>query len=87
MFILSNVVRALEKARSTGQFNADATAALLSSTDGLLNSSSSSGLLDNHLKQEPVSPLESLGLNTENNNADSPDEEYGTKVKRRKRDV
>ena len=84
-----STVRALEKARATGQFNADATAALLTSADSLLGSSTTGdGLLENNLKQEPVSPPESLGLNSENNNGEStPDDEYGIQVKRRKRDV
>ena len=50
-------VRALEKARNSGQLSIDATAALLTSTDNLLSSSpSGDGLLESQLKQDPSSP-------------------------------
>ncbi|XP_048577140.1 serine/threonine-protein phosphatase 5 [Nematostella vectensis] len=84
--ILDQQVRALEKARSTGQFNAAATAALLTS-DSLLSASPGSDLLDS-LKQDTTSPLDALNIKSENNNTDSAsDDEYPAKVKRRKRDV
>lgn len=81
-------MRALEKARQTGQFNADATAALLSSQDSLLSSSPNpaDSILDG--LKGPNSPLDGFNVKTENNNTDSAsDEEYSTKSKRRKRDV
>jgi len=81
-------VRALEKARATGQFNADATAALLSSQDSLLSSSPNpaDSILDG--LKDPNSPLDGFNVKTENNNTDSAsDEEYSTKSKRRKRDI
>ena len=79
-------VRALEKARATGQFNADATAALLSSQDSLLSSSPNPESILDGLK-DPNSPLDGLNGKTDNNNTDSAsDEEYSTKSKRRKRD-
>lgn len=76
-------VRALEKARNSGQLSIDATSALLTTTDNLLSSSPpGDGLLDGTLKQDghPSSPL--------NNNAEIPsDDEYNGRAKRRKRDV
>lgn len=76
-------MRALEKARNSGQLSIDATSALLTTTDNLLSSSPpGDGLLDGTLKQDghPSSPL--------NNNAEIPsDDEYNGRAKRRKRDV
>ena len=76
-------VRALEKARKSGQLSMDATSALLTTTDNLLSSSPpGDGLLEGNLKQDvhPSSPL--------NNNADiTSDDEYSNRVKRRKHDV
>ncbi|XP_031565665.1 protein max-like isoform X2 [Actinia tenebrosa] len=84
--ILDQQVRALEKARTTGQFNADATAALLSTPDSLLSTSPNPESLLEGLK-DPNSPLDGLTVKTENNNTDSAsDEEYPSKTKRRKRD-
>jgi len=79
--ILDQQVRALEKARNSGQLSMDARTALLTTTDSLLSSSpSTDGLLDGSLKQDPSSPL--------NNNAEiTSDDEYSTRAKRRKRDV
>jgi len=79
-------VRALEKARNSGQLSIDATAALLTSTDSLLSSSpSGDGLLESQLKQDPSSPL---SIKVENNNAElTSDDEYSNRAKRRKRDV
>ena len=75
------IVRALEKARNSGQLSIDATTALLTSTDNLLSSSpTGDGLLEGTLKQDPSSPL--------NNNAEiTSDDEYSNRAKRRKRDV
>jgi hypothetical protein len=76
----------LEKARTTGQFNADATAALLTTPDSLLSSSPNPESILDSLK-DPTSPLDGLSVKTENNNTDSAsDEEYSSKTKRRKRD-
>ena len=76
-------VRALEKARNSGQLSIDATTALLTTTENLLSSSPpSDGLLEGTLKQDghPGSPL--------NNNAEiTSDDEYSNRAKRRKRDV
>jgi len=79
-------VRALEKARNSGQLSIDATAALLTSTDNLLSSSpSGDGLLESQLKQDPSSPL---SIKVENNNAElTSDDEYSNRAKRRKRDI
>ncbi|XP_020622520.1 protein max-like isoform X2 [Orbicella faveolata] len=84
--ILDQQVRALEKARNSGQLSIDATAALLTSTDNLLSSSpSGDGLLESQLKQDPSSPL---SIKVENNNAElTSDDEYSNRAKRRKRDI
>jgi len=83
---LFNTVRALEKARNSGQLSIAATAALLTRTDNLLSSSpSGDGLLDSQLKHDPSSPL---SIKVENNNAElTSDDEYSNRAKRRKRDV
>jgi len=83
---LFTTVRALEKARNSGQLSIDATAALLTTTDNLLSSSpSGDGLLESQLKQDPSSPL---SIKVENNNAElTSDDEYSNRAKRRKRDV
>lgn len=83
---LSSTVRALEKARNSGQLSIDATTALLTSTDNILSTSpSGDGLLDGQLKQDPSSPL---SIKVENNNAEiTSDDEYSNRAKRRKRDI
>ncbi|PFX14792.1 protein max-like isoform X1 [Stylophora pistillata] len=84
--ILDQQVRALEKARNSGQLSIDATTALLTSTDNILSTSpSGDGLLDGQLKQDPSSPL---SIKVENNNAEvTSDDEYSNRAKRRKRDI
>lgn len=87
--ILDQQVRALEKARTSGQYNTDATAALLTSADSLLSTSPSSDtMLDSHIRPDTDSTLDSLHIKVENNNSESSsEEEYGSKTKRSKRDV
>ncbi|KAK2554287.1 Protein max [Acropora cervicornis] len=81
--ILDQQVRALEKARNSGQLNIEVTATLLNATDNLLGSSTSGeGLLDGSLKQDGHS------TGSLNNNAEiTSDDEYSNRAKRRKRDI
>lgn len=78
-------MRALEKAKSSGQFTTDGNTALLTSSDAILSPSPNS---DNMMDGHTESTLDTLHIKVENNNSEtSSEEEYGTKTKRRKRDV
>lgn len=78
-------VHNMEKTRSSGPFNSDVAAALISSTDTLLSTSplTNDALLDSQIKETDATALDSY-VNIENVDSEANSEEYSTPSKRLK---